>query len=168
MSSLLAIEGWYTEKNPNQNQTPPLGQRLKPGPCVHSPGRPHPLPRIVTGNYLSFATGPDASYIKPQFVPGNAVTVRRPTPPARATPLMNGNHEGGNTPSPLARRLTCPPPYATWTPNTNTSYTVVFWKQQVTDNKNATNAQKKYDSRRAVSGRTATTGTSVSNGRTQT
>ena len=71
--------------------------------------------------------------------------------------------EGGNTPFTFGTPINVPTTaYATWTPNTNTSYTVVFWKQQVTDNKNATDAQKKYDFAEAVSGRTAATGASVS------
>ena len=47
--------------------------------------------------------------------------------------------------------------YGYWIPNADATYTVVFWKQKVTDDKNATDAQKKYDFW-SSSTRTGTTG----------
>ena len=35
--------------------------------------------------------------------------------------------------------------YAHWTPNPTGSYKVVIWAQKVTDDKNAPDADKKYD-----------------------
>ena len=50
--------------------------------------------------------------------------------------------------------------YAKWTPQ-QVTYTVVFWKQKVTDSKTAPNASKTYDYAESAVGRTATVGASV-------
>ena len=165
MSSLLAIEGWYDQKNPNPNQMPALGNRVENGLFRDISTNGLALyPRIVTGNYLSFSTSPDASYIKPQFVAGNGVTVE-PANPTRQGYTFDSwvTTEGGDTPFVFGDGINAPTTiYAKWTPNAQTPYTVVFWRQQVSDDKNATDAEKKYDFAEAVSGRTAATGSSVS------
>lgn len=52
--------------------------------------------------------------------------------------------------------------YAHWTPKTNAPYTVVFWRQKITDDKNATDAEKTYDFAESDTTRTGTPGNTVS------
>lgn len=87
MSSLHSIEGWYDEPNPGFNQ-PPVGNKVLTGNFSSiGQGGLTLYPRIVTGNYLSFATGQGASYLKPQFVPGGANPVE---PTAEEQPTRPG------------------------------------------------------------------------------
>lgn len=165
MSSLLSIEGWYTEKNPNHNQTPKLGDKITTGNFRDVPqGGLTLYPRIVTGNYLSFDTGVGASYVAPQFVPGdeNPIEPSEEDNPTRPGYTFLGwvTAPDGETSFPFGQPISGPTTaYAKWQATT-TTYTVVFWKQSVHDDKNAAEADKTYDFAEATT-REAASGTSV-------
>ncbi|MBP6136892.1 MAG: InlB B-repeat-containing protein, partial [Clostridia bacterium] len=154
LGSTQAVTGWYKD------------QVLTDGPVgdyyTIEEANQNLWPKIENGNYLYFVSGENGTYIEPQFVPPGKNTVE-PTAPTR--PGYTFSHwsetEGGAVYTfgqPLAANLTL---YAVWTPKSNTSYTVVFWKQSVNDNKNATNDEKTYDFAESEV-RTAASGATVS------
>ncbi|MGI6051891.1 MAG: InlB B-repeat-containing protein [Bilifractor sp.] len=104
-------------------------------------------PKFEEGHYLIFKTGDDATIIEPEFVASGSVTTE-PTDPERAGYTFVGwsTTEGSTTAdftfgSELTEDTTL---YAVWEPAT-TTYTVLFWKQSVTDNINAADADKTYE-----------------------
>ena len=153
LSSTQGVTGWYRD------------QALTDGPVgpTFTIGTTNQVlwPKIETGNYLYFESGDNATYIEPQFVPAGQNTVA-PTDPTRpgytfghwsATP--GGTMYGFG--QPITSSVTL---HAVWQA-ASTTYTVVYWKQSVNDNKNATDANKTYDFAQSAT-RTALTGTSVS------
>ena len=143
IGSTHAVTGWYT----NQNLTgSPVGENFTIGASDQQL-----WPKIEEGNYIYFIVGAQATYIEPQFVPPADVT-QEPAAPTR--PGYTFSHwsetEGGaaytfgNT---ISNSITL---YAVWTKNTNTPYTVIFWKQSVNDNKNLADSAKTYDFAEAV------------------
>ncbi len=102
------------------------------------------------------------SNVDPAYVLANGVTVE-PSAPTRKGYTFAGWYtdadcnEEFSFGSELEGNITL---YAGWTP-AQTSYTVIFWKQQVTDDKNASDAEKKYDYGESVV-RTTATGSVVS------
>ncbi len=143
IGSTHAVTGWYT----NQNLTgSPVGENFTIGASDQQL-----WPKIEEGNYIYFIVGAQATYIEPQFVPPADVT-QEPAAPTR--PGYTFSHwsltEGGaaysfgNT---ISSSITL---YAVWTKNTNTPYTVIFWKQSVNDSKNLADSAKTYDFAEAV------------------
>ncbi|MDI9519949.1 MAG: FctA domain-containing protein, partial [Bacillota bacterium] len=153
VGSTQAVTGWYLT---HDLSGAPVGDSYTIGAADQQL-----WPKIEEGHYLYFVSGEQGTYIEPQFVPSGNPTA--PTPPTR--PGYTFKHwsetEGGATPylfnAPLTADKTI---YAVWTPNTNTKYTVVFWKQSVLDDKNAADSNKTYDYAESVE-RTATSGSTV-------
>lgn len=103
-------------------------------------------PVFAEGHSLIFAVGEDATPIATQYLKGNAVTTC-PADPQRPGYSFAGwyTDEAGTTLFRFGSALTEDTTvYAHWTAGT-ANYTVVFWQQQVTDDKNAADADKKYD-----------------------
>ena len=153
LNSNLYFDGWYLDKN----CTPPeVGDSFTIGTADQQL-----WPKIVEGHYLIFVAGERASYVAPQFVPQGSHT-SAPENPTRAGYTFKhwSLQENGTVPfafgQPLTEDLTL---YAVWEP-AQTTYTVVFWKQSILDDKNAADAAKTYDYAESVQ-RTALTGSSV-------
>ena len=110
------------------------------------------------GSWLSFHEN-GGSYTPPQFIkklnPGeqpsvaNGTATERPEDPTKKGYTFGGWYEneeltgaqftfGGN----ITTRTNL---YAKWNPVSTATYTVIIWKQRVSDDKNATDAQKTYD-----------------------
>jgi len=120
-------------------------------------------PIFKNGHWISFksgATGSGATYRAPAFVPaGQNASVAEPAAPTwkgytfqywTETDLYTGTDGAYVQPTSAPARFNFNQPiteaknlYAYWTP-AQTTYTVVFWGQNITDSKNATNAQKTY------------------------
>jgi uncharacterized repeat protein (TIGR02543 family) len=138
LGSTQAVTGWYKDQGLNDG---PVGSSYTIGNANQTL-----WPKIEDGHYLYFVSGENGTYIEPQFVSPTGTT-QAPPPPTR--PGYTFKHwsetQGGAAYTfgqPLAANLTL---YAVWTAKSNTNYTVVFWKQSVNDNKNATNDEKTYD-----------------------
>ncbi|MGI6122335.1 MAG: InlB B-repeat-containing protein, partial [Saccharofermentanales bacterium] len=138
LGSTQAVTGWYNNKELTGE---PVGSSYTIGNANQTL-----WPKIEDGHYLYFVSGENGTYIEPQFVSPTGTT-QAPPPPTR--PGYTFKHwsetQGGAAYTfgqPLAANLTL---YAVWTAKSNTNYTVVFWKQSVNDNKNATNDEKTYD-----------------------
>ncbi|MFC3927872.1 InlB B-repeat-containing protein [Streptococcus caprae] len=116
---------------------------------------------------IEFNTGDikdGASYVAPKSViEGESAAIAKPTDPTRPGYTFAGWYtaETGGTEfdfsSVITKNTTL---YAHWTA-ANSSYTVIYWQQAVTDDKNATAAQKTYDYAGQET-RSGTTGTTVS------
>jgi len=162
IGSTQAVTGWYKDQGLSDG---PVGNTYTIGAANQAL-----WPKIEEGHYLYFASGENGSYIEPQFVlPITGVTVE-PNPPTR--PGYTFSHwsetEGGATPYTFGQSITEDLTlYAVWTANTDTQYTVVFWKQSVNDDKNAADVDKTYDFAGSQV-RTAASGVTVSPSGTDT
>ena len=91
----------------------------------------------------------NASYTPPVFVPGaQKATDYQPSDPTRPGYTFDGwyTSAGGDTPFDFDRYLTSnETAYAHWSAKENASYKIVIWTQKVTDDKNASDAEKEYD-----------------------
>lgn len=108
-------------------------------------------PQAPEGHWLSFEeNGSGASYTPPQFV----LTGETPVEPSE-NPTRNGYSFGGwykdaactngsefNFSQQLSQNTTA---YAKWVPNARAPYTVIVWRQSVTDNHDVADANKTYD-----------------------
>ncbi|MDY3035005.1 MAG: InlB B-repeat-containing protein [Absicoccus sp.] len=104
-------------------------------------------PKIEKGHYLYFSTGDNASYIEPEFVAAGKQT-QKPNDPTRPGYTFKGwsTTEGGSVNYHFGQTLSDNQTiYAVWSANTDTSYTVIYWKQSVNDSKDATDSSKTYD-----------------------
>ena len=104
------------------------------------------------------------SYVSPSYAKYGATVAVTSTVPAKNGYTFAGWYKDSALTQPAGASLVLTAEtvlYAKWTPK-SVGYTVVFWKQKVTDSKTATNAQKTYDYAESATGRTATVGTSVS------
>ncbi|MDY6307488.1 MAG: InlB B-repeat-containing protein, partial [Oribacterium sp.] len=154
LDSTHSVTGWYTEKeftNTNKVDSVTLSDR-----------NVTLYPKVEEGHYLYFSSGDGASYVKPVFVAAEKGTVA-PDDPTRPgyTFLHWSEREEGSAytfGSSISEDTTL---YAVWEAKTDTTYTVIFWKQSVLDKKNAADNAKTYDYAESVS-RTGTTGVSVS------
>ena len=134
---------------------------------------------VPKGHWLIFKeNGSGASFTPPAFYRSNNTVA--PTPPTRFgytfggwyLPLLdadgkvqkddNGNVILSSTAftfgQPLEETIRV---YAKWNPVQNAKYTVIIWKQNVNDAKNASDANKKYDFAEAISNLTGTVGQNV-------
>ena len=112
---------------------------------------------------MYFETGKGASYLEPQFVAANAVSVEPKNTPTRQGYdfqywSLTENGEKYTFGQPLSKDITL---HAVWDARKDTKYTVIFWKQSVSDDQNASDNQKTYDYEESVT-RTGTTGQAVS------
>ena len=112
---------------------------------------------------MYFETGKGASYLEPQFVAANAVSVEPKNSPTRQGYdfqywSLAENGEEYTFGQPLSKDITL---HAVWDARKDTKYTVIFWKQSVSDDQNASDSQKTYDYEESVT-RTGTTGQEVS------
>ena len=104
-------------------------------------------PKIEKGHYLYFSTGDNASYIEPEFVAAGKQT-QKPNDPTRPGYTFKGwsTTEGGSVNYHFGQTLSDNQTiYAVWSANTDTSYTVIYWKQSINDSKDATDSSKTYD-----------------------
>ena len=104
-------------------------------------------PKIEKGHYLYFSTGDNASYIEPEFVAAGKQT-QKPNDPTRPGYTFKGwsTTEGGSVNYNFGQTLSDNQTiYAVWSANTDTSYTVIYWKQSINDSKDATDSSKTYD-----------------------
>jgi len=155
LGSTQAVTGWYLNQELSGT---PVGDTYTIGTANQQL-----WPNIETGHYVYFVSGENASYVEPQFVAPGGTTSAPTSPPTR--PGYEFSH-WSDTPgggaysfgSGISEDITL---YAVWTPNSNTEYTVVFWKQSVHDDKNAADADKTYDYAESEV-RTAATGATVS------
>jgi uncharacterized repeat protein (TIGR02543 family)/uncharacterized repeat protein (TIGR01451 family) len=147
------LMGWYTDPGlTNKVDTITLGDE-----------NVYLYPDVEEGHWIEFDTGEDASYIAPVFVPSDENTTA-PTDPTRQGYTFAGwsTTEGSDTPDytfgqTLTDDITL---YAVWEP-AETTYTVQYWRQSVTDDKNAADEDKKYEYDSSET-RTAVTGEEVS------
>ena len=108
-------------------------------------------PVVIDGVWFTFdAQAPEASYTAPEFV-RYGQTATEPTDPTRAGYSFGGwytdaacsdgkNFDFGTAVATGTPNTTL---YAKWTVNENATYTINYWRQSVTDDKNATT--KTYD-----------------------
>jgi hypothetical protein len=119
-------------------------------------------PKVEEGHYLYFSSGEGASYVKPVFVAANHTTAK-PEEPARPgytfshwSAAADGSEYSFG--SQISEDTTL---YAVWEANSDTEYTVIFWKQSVNDSKDAADDAKTYDYAESVT-RNGTTGSYAS------
>lgn len=121
-------------------------------------------PKVESGHYLFFSTGEGASYVAPQFVAANSATVKPGEPTRSGYTFAGWSSAKGSAEADftfggkLTENKTI---YAVWEARPDTQYTVIFWKQSVNDNKNASDSQKTYDYAESVT-RTGTSGKTAS------
>lgn len=145
----MALVGWSTDPNAEA-----------PDASLTLAGDDVTLYPVVKAAHWITYDSQGGSVVDPVYVLAGAVTAA-PTVPSRTGYAFAGwyTEDGteflfGNT---LEPNITL---YAKWTPS-NTTYTVIYWRQQVTDSKNAADSEKKYDYAESVQ-RSAVTGTTVS------
>ncbi|MDY4681148.1 MAG: InlB B-repeat-containing protein, partial [Lachnospiraceae bacterium] len=147
LDSTHSVTGWYTEAElTNKVEAVTLS---KQNVTLY--------PKVEEGHYLYFSSGDGASYVKPVFVAAEKGTAA-PDDPTRPgyTFLHWSEREEGSAytfGSSISEDTTL---YGVWEAKTDTTYTVIFWKQSVLDKKNAADNAKTYDYAESVS-RTGTT-----------
>lgn len=154
LGSEESVTGWYTDSSLT-------GEAVAEVTLENSDVTLYP--KVESGHYLFFSSGDGASYVAPQFVSANAVTAK-PAVPTRSGYTFAGwsgtegsdkaDYEFGKK---LTENTTI---YAVWEANTNTKYTVIYWKQSVNNKKDAKDSEKTYDyaesdTRTGTSGQTA-------------
>lgn len=133
-----AFDGWYTNEKLTGD---PVGDSIT---ITNEDITLWPKFR-TTGYWLHFFPGDDASAVESIFVQ-NGTTPTLPAAPTRVGYTFKhwSTEENGNefdASSELTKDTTL---YAVWAP-AEVNYTVVFWLQCASDNKNATDAEKTYD-----------------------
>lgn len=150
----------YTVEAPIATQVFAGWTKIKNGQTVipESQAKNYPItedlnlyPVFKNARRLEFNTGDinsGATYISPQWViEGNTAQSVRPENPSRKGYTFAGWYTaetGGSQFDFSSVIMQDTILYARWTPS-QSEYTVVYWKQSVTDKKNATVAQKTYD-----------------------
>jgi uncharacterized repeat protein (TIGR02543 family) len=119
-------------------------------------------PKVEQGHYLYFASGEGASYVKPIFIAAGEKTTapKAPTRPGYTFKHWSASEGGaaytfGRT---IEKDTTL---HAVWDAKQDTTYTVIFWKQSVNDDKYAADDAKTYDYAESDI-RTGSTGLTVS------
>jgi uncharacterized repeat protein (TIGR02543 family) len=155
LGSEQSVTGWYTNKA--LEGTAVTEVKLENSDVTL-------YPKVESGHYLFFSSGDGASYVAPQFVSANSKTAK-PADPTRSGYTFVGWSASQNPATAdytfgekLTENTTV---YAVWKANTDTKYTVIYWKQSVNDDKNAADSQKTYDYEDSVT-RTGTSGQTVS------
>ncbi len=137
LGSEESVTGWYTDAS----LTNPVSEVTLEDHNVTL------YPKIESGHYLYFSTGDNASYIEPEFVAAGKQT-QKPNDPTRPGYTFKGwsTTEGGSVNYNFGQTLSDNQTiYAVWSANTDTSYTVIYWKQSINDSKDATDSSKTYD-----------------------
>lgn len=137
LGSEESVTGWYTDKALTNAVTE----------VTLSDHNVTLYPKIEKGHYLYFSTGDNASYIGPEFVAAGKQT-QKPNDPTRPGYTFKGwsTTEGGSVNYHFGQTLSDNQTiYAVWSANTDTSYTVIYWKQSINDSKDATDSSKTYD-----------------------
>ena len=149
-----AITGWYVTN---------INTPVSNGIAVTADMTLNPI--IKRGYWLKFDTD-GGSYIDPQFVAAGQKTVKPEDPKKPGYTFKNWtlNSSAFSFGNALSADTTIK---ATWTAQ-KVGYTVVYWKQKITDNKNATDSQKTYDYDSSDITRTANVGATVSANSTDT
>ncbi len=89
--------------------------------------------------------GSSASYTPPQFIP-NGSTTKEPNKPTRKGYSFEGWYTKSGERFEFNKQIeTDTELYAKWKADDSANYSVIIWRQRVTDDKNATDAQKTYD-----------------------
>ena len=149
LASDQSVTGWYTDQalNHKADDSLTLGTsdiRL--------------YPKIESGHYITFKTGENGSYIEPKFYSVDATVTSQslPTPKRKGYAFKywstsdNGlEYKTGNL---LSDDITL---YAVWEAD-QTNYSVVYWKQSVTDAWDAEDKDKTYQVDKSVSYKAAT------------
>ena len=175
-NSELAFAGWCeTEGEDDDSRTPITNTTM----TFNADDKFYPI--FKSGHWITFyagSTGSGATYTAPAFVPSGITASAAGAQPGNPSwkgysfqywttiNLYTGANDSYVQPSSAPARFSFNNTinqnitlYAYWTP-ADTTYTVVFWQQNVTDNKNATNAQKTYSFAEQIT-ETGTTGTTV-------
>ena len=153
LGSEESVTGWYTDAS----LTNPVSEVTLEDHNVTL------YPKIESGHYLYFSTGDNASYIEPEFVAAGKQT-QKPNDPTRPGYTFKGwsTTEGGSVNYHFGQTMSDNQTiYAVWSANTDTSYTVIYWKQSINDSKDATDSSKTYDYENSET-RTGQTGDVVS------
>ena len=152
LDSTHSVTGWYTEaKLTNKVESVTLSD--------HNVTL---YPKVEEGHYLYFASGEGASYVKPVFIEAGKETTE-PEAPTRpgytfkhwSTTENGSKYAFGST---ISKDTTL---HAVWDAKQDTTYTVIFWKQSVNDDKYAADDAKTYDYAESDI-RTGSTGLTVS------
>ncbi len=126
----------------------------------------HLYPVFLQARWITFDTGGSgngAKYVPSRFVvQGNSVETLRTTtrPGYRFGSIVNGTYDLGDNNIINNGQLTLDEDlklYARWTEISTADYTVVFWKQSVNDDKNATVKTYDYDTTETRNGASGTT-----------
>ena len=155
IDSTQAVTGWYKNRALTDG---PVGENYTVGTANQQL-----WPKIESGNYIYFVSGHQANYVAPKFVPPGAATQAPNVTMTRPGYTFSHWSLSDKGPAytfgqPITGDITL---YAVWTP-VSTNYTVVFWKQSISDSKNAADSDKTYDFAGTSVVRQAITGTSVS------
>ena len=153
LDSTHSVIGWYTDPELNNQVTSVTLENENI----------YLYPKVEEGHYMYFSTGEDATYIKPVFVPSNEIA-SEPSAPTRPGYTFKGWVIHDQEDQRLPFDSTIDQEYhfdARWEADDNTSYTVIFWKQSINDDKNLQQDQKTYDYD-ASAVRSAKSGTEVS------
>ena len=146
------FQGWYATTTTTDGITP-VQDKYQVGDTVSIKGDVIFTPDAPQGNWLVFNSnlGTDtdnkASYTPPQFIK-TGQTGTQPTAPTRVGYTFGGWYADPectttfNFNTVITTRTTV---YAKWTEVATAKYTVIIWKQRVTDDKNAAEADKTYD-----------------------
>ena len=139
LDSTHSVTGWYTEaKLTNKVESVTLSD--------HNVTL---YPKVEQGHYLYFASGEGASYVKPVFIAAGEKTTapKAPTRPGYTFKHWSASEGGavytfGRT---IEKDTTL---HAVWDAKQDTTYTVIFWKQSVNDDKDvADDAKAAHESR---------------------
>ncbi len=116
-------------------------------------------PKVEEGHFLSFSTGDGGSYIEPEFYAANDVT-KEPTEPTRAGYKFIGWSTRQDAQSPdykFGTKLTSNQTlYAVWAPG-QSSYTIIYWKQSVSDKPATASKNYDYETSKKMTGQTGDT-----------
>ena len=152
LDSTHSVTGWYTDAELTS----------KVGSVTLSDHNVTLYPKVEEGHYLYFSSGDGASYVKPVFVAANHTTAEPEAPVRPGYTFSHWSAAAGGSKysfgSQISEDTTL---YAVWEANSDTEYTVIFWKQSVNDSKDAADDAKTYDYAESVT-RTGMTGSDAS------
>ncbi len=155
LGSEESVTGWYRD----EALTDPVGETV-----AFEEEDVVLYPKVEKGHYLYFSTGEGASYVESQFVSAEGTTTRPSDPTCPGYTFVGWATTQGATTADftfgqeLTENQTA---YAVWRPNTNVTYTIIYWKQSINDDKNASDSEKTYDYAESIT-RTGTAGATIS------
>ena len=160
-SSEQNFMGWQVLDGGENIQGHTSGMLYQNGTSININGDVKFKADVPFGHWLTFnENGKGASFTAAQFIENEQVT-SAPSNPTRFGYTFGGwytvQYADDETADPanaftFGEELEANTPlYAKWIPNTTASYTIIIWKQNVHDAKNATDANKTYDFAESVS-----------------